>query len=141
MWPREAGDVAGRSRKLASVPDEAAENARGLAAKVIETIGKLKLAPEDAALSALAVQYARTLDRCEAIAADARRMPFDPESADALEQLRKRVSAVAATSDLGPKLLASLDALGATPKARAAKGSPAPSAGSSRLSALRGELA
>lgn len=133
--------MAGRSRKLASVPDEAAENKRGLAAKVTETIEKLTLAPEDVAVAALAVQYARTLDRCEAIAADARKMPFDPDSVEALDQLKKRVAAVTATSDLGPKLLAALDALGATPKARAAKGTPAPSSGSSRLAALRGELA
>lgn len=126
-----------RKRNLAAVPGSSAET-RGLAAKVEETLEKLDLAPEDAAVSALAVQYARTIDRAAAIAADAARVPFDPDTAEAVEQLRKRVAAHTTMSDLGPKLLAALEALQATPRARATAGKPAPAGGKSRLAALRG---
>jgi hypothetical protein len=131
-------NVPPRGRKLAAVKDESAENGRGLAAKVQETIGKLELRPEDVALAELALQYAKTLDRCEAIAADARRVPFDPDTAEALEQLRKRVGAVTATSDLGPKILQALDALGATPKSRAQAPKATGKRAASPLAALRG---
>lgn len=125
-----------RTRKLAAVPDE---KRGGLAAKVEETLQNVVSPPEDTALRALALEYARTIDRAAAIAADVAKVPFDPESADAIEQLRKRVTAHATMADLGPKLLQALDALGATPKARAAAGKPAPPAGPSKLAALRGE--
>lgn len=124
-------------KRLTAVPEDKAENGRGLAAKVQETLDKLELRPEDTALAALAVQYARTLDRCEAIAADARRVPFDPDTAEALESLRKRVGAVTATSDLGPKILAALDALGATPKSRAASPKAAGKRAGSALQSMR----
>lgn len=131
------GQVPPRKRNLAAVPGDAQET-RGLIGKVEETLGKLPLQPEDAALAELARQYARTVDRAAAIAADAARIPFDPDSAEAVEQLRKRVAAHTTMSDLGPKLLAALDALGATPKARAVVGKPAPAGSASKLAALRG---
>lgn len=112
-----------------------------MTAKVAETVGKLTLAPEDVALAALAVEYARTIDRAAAIAADAAKVEVTEETADVLDALRKRVAAHAAVSDLGPKLLAALTALGATPRARAAVGKPAPPAGPSRLAALRNDPA
>lgn len=127
-----------RKRTLTAIKDEKAENPRGLAAKVQETLDKLELRPEDTALAALALQYARTLDRCEAIAADARRVPFDEDTADALDTLKRRVGAVVATSDLGPKILAALDALGATPKARAQAPKVQGKRAASALQAMRG---
>lgn len=126
-----------RTRKLAAVSDESAQNERKLAPAVDETLGNLDLSPQDAALARLAQQYARTIDQAAAIAAQAARLPFDPDTAEAVEQLRKRVSAQVTMADLGPKLLAALDALQATPKSRAQAGKPAPAGTKSKLSALR----
>lgn len=75
---------------------------------VVEAIGKLALAPEDVAAAALAVRYAAEID-----AADDR--------AEAMEKL-------------GPKLLATLEAIGATPRSRAAG---KPTVATARLEALR----
>jgi hypothetical protein len=85
-----------------------------LAAAVAETIRALDLVPADAAGVALALRYADTIDQAD-------------NRADAVERL-------------GPKLLAVLDALGATPTARARiKTGGAPSAGNDldRLRAAR----
>lgn len=112
-----------------------------MAEKVAETLENLALQPEDAAVAALALKYAETLDRTAAIAAAAAKLPFDPDTAEAVEALKKRVAAVVAVSDLGPKLLASLDALGATPKARVTAGKPPLAGGKSKLSALREAVA
>lgn len=109
----------------------------GLAGKVAETLGNLTLRPEDAALAALAVEYAQTIDRAHIIAARAAKIPFDPDSAEEVKRLAQRVSAQATMGDLGPKLLAVLDALGATPKARAQSPKPAGKSGPSALDALR----
>lgn len=133
----EAVAMPGRSRKLAAVPAETASTERKLVPAVEETLSNLVLDPGDAALSRLAMQYARTIDQAAAIAAQAARIPFDPDSAEAVEQLRKRVSAQVTMSDLGPKLLAALDALGATPKARASSSKPQAAGGKSKLAALR----
>jgi len=129
--------MAGRSRKLAAVPDEPVGNDRKMAPAVEETLASLELRPEDAGLARLAMSYARTIDRAEAIAAQAAKLPFDPDTAEAVEQLRKRVSAQVTMADLGPKLLAALDALGATPKARKDAGKTPSSSAKSRLAALR----
>lgn len=77
---------------------------------VQHTIANLTLRPEDSAAATLAERYAATIDA-------------DPE------QLK----------DLGPKLLATLEALGATPRARAAGRKPAGggTGGTSKLAALR----
>lgn len=133
--------MAGRSRKLASVPDEAPANDRKLTPAVEETLEKLTLQPEDAALARLVLSYARTIDQAAAIAAHAAKIPFDPDTADEVKRLASRVSAQVTMSDLGPKLLAALDALGASPKARAAVGKPAPSGSASKLNAMRGGVA
>lgn len=127
-----------RGRKLAAVPEKAAEKTAGLAAKVQETLDKLELRPEDAALAALALEYGRTVDRAAAIAAQAAKIPFDPDTAEAVEQLRKRVTAHATMADLGPKILAVLDALGATPKARAQSPKATGKRAASALQAMRG---
>jgi hypothetical protein len=127
-----------RGRKLAAVPDESKVGT--MLAGVRETLDKLDLQPEDAALKALAEQYASTMDRAAAIAAKAASLPPDPDIMEELDRLRKRVSAQVTVSDVGPKLLAALDALGATPKARSAVGKPAPAGKTSKLAALRGEV-
>lgn len=130
-----------RKRNLAAVPD-VAERAKGeIERNVAETLEKLELQPEDAGLRTLALHYARVIDRAEAIAAQARKIPFDPDSADEVKRLAARVSAQVTASDIGPKLLAVLDALGATPKARSAaggKGTPPKTAAGSALAAMRG---
>ncbi|MGE3414184.1 MAG: hypothetical protein AB7L91_18420 [Dehalococcoidia bacterium] len=125
-------------RKIAAVPDVPAG---GLARDVQETVEKLALQPEDVAVAAVAVKYAETIDRAAAIAAQAARIPFSEDTAEEVKRLAARVSAHSTMADIGPKLLAALDALGATPKARAAAGKPAPTGGKSRLTALREGLA
>lgn len=112
-----------------------------MADSVAETLKNLELQPEDAALAALALKYAETIDRAAAIAAAAAKIPFDPDTAEQVENLRKRVSAQATMADLGPKLQAALDALGATPKARSAAGKPSTPMGKSKLVAFRGSVA
>lgn len=111
-----------------------------LAEKVRETLGQLSLQPEDAAVQALAVEYAETIDRAAELAEKAAEIPYDPDTAQMVARLKQRVDAHVVMADLGPKLLAALDALGATPKARAATGKPAPPSGPSRLAALRAEV-
>lgn len=82
-----------------------------LAPAVTGALAKLSFADEDAGAVKLALQYAAAIDRAE-------------NRAEALERL-------------GPKLLACLDALGATPAARARlKGGPADAA-TNRLALLR----
>lgn len=79
--------------------------------KVAETILALGLNPEDAAAAQLARRYAAAIDSA-----------VDPAGT---------------LNELGPKLLAVLEALGATPRARAAVAKGAASTGSGKLSALR----
>lgn len=125
-------------RKLASVP---AVPAGKMAGKVGETLEKLQLQPEDAAVSALAVEYAETIDNAAELAKAAEAVPYDPDTAAMVARLKTRVDAHVVMSELGPKLLAALTALGATPAARAAAGKPAPAGGKSKLTALREGLA
>lgn len=109
-----------------------------LAPAVAETVAALQVAPEDAAAVRLAQRYAATIDRAAEIAADLDEIP--PEDYDTeklIRALRAKVEAQAVLAELGPKLLAALEALGATPAARAKlKAGGAPSA-PSRLEALR----
>lgn len=119
------------------------QNDRKMLPAVEETLANVEIRPEDAGLARLALQYARTIDQAAAIAAQAAKIPFDPDTEEELKKLRNRVSAQVTMSDLGPKLLAALDALGATPKARAANAKPgaAPTSAGGRLAALRGGVA
>ena len=136
MW--EAVLVPGRSRspRVRAVP---AAKPGVLAARVRQSVAELVLQPEDVAVAELAVQFADTIDRAAELAAVAAALPFDPDTAAQVQRLAKRVEAHVAMSEVGPKLLATLDALGATPKARSASGKPAPAAGGpSKLAALRG---
>lgn len=85
---------------------------RLLAPAVADTIAALTVAPEDAGAVQLARRYAAAIDQAD-------------EPADALERL-------------GPKLLAVLESLGATPKGRAALRKEAPGAqGRGQLAAIR----
>ncbi|MDN5932997.1 MAG: hypothetical protein L0I24_18350 [Pseudonocardia sp.] len=106
---------------------------------VRESVGKLELRPEDVGISVLAVRYARTIDDAAELAEQAARMPYDPDTAVQLARLRQRVEAHTVMVEVGPKLQAALDALGATPKARAQVLKPtAPGSPRSALSQLRG---
>lgn len=78
---------------------------------VAEVVGKLSLSPEDVAAAALAVRYAAEIDAAE-------------NRGEAMEKL-------------GPKLLTTLEALGATPAARARLKGGATSRAENRLAALR----
>ncbi|MEU7817070.1 hypothetical protein [Pseudonocardia sp. NPDC049154] len=109
-----------------------------LTESVRETVEKLTLNPEDVAVAQLAVEYAETIERAADLAEEAANLPYDPDTAVMVARLKQRVEAHTVMADVGPKLLAALDALGATPKARAAAGKPAPASGGSALAKLRG---
>lgn len=130
-----------KPRPVAVVPGQGsaapADEPRGLAHQVHKTLSELDLRPEHAAIAALAVEFAKTMDRAAAIAAQAARIvPESEAAAEELERLRKRVAAHVVVVELGPKLQSALDALLATPKARAAAGKT-PSKPAGKLSALR----
>jgi len=108
-------------------PVEAIEHRIGPA--VSETLGSLDLGEQDAAAARLAEKYATALDDATGVlglvADELRDIKAEMKEAD--ETLRQRVTrcenAVEAQrilEALGPKLLAVLSALGATPQARAA---------------------
>lgn len=79
-----------------------------LAFAVAETLDTLALAPEDRGVAVLAALYATLIDELPA-----------------------------ALPDIGPKLLACLEALGASPRARAAISKGGPTGGSGKLARLR----
>lgn len=124
-----------------------------LAPAAVETLDELQLTAEFSAVSRLIRQYAREIDRAQAIAARAddvlaRIEDEQPDAVDLIDEvraLRAKLSARVAVSDLGPKLLAALESVGGTPKGRAAlekgaAGGPAPkTAAGGRLEALRRE--
>jgi hypothetical protein len=109
-----------------------------LAPAVTATVKALTVAPEDAAAVRLVERYAATIDRAAQIAADLDEIP--PEDYDTpklLATLQAKVEAQTVLETLGPKLLAALEALGATPAARSKlKAGGAPSA-PNQLAALR----
>lgn len=105
----------------------------------------------DAPTAKLALLYAARIDEASHLPLTLdralRTIRGDLESADALDALDKvsaALSAVTVASDLGPKLLAALDALLLTPKAQAAGAgrpeSPAASPPANPLQALRDQL-
>jgi hypothetical protein len=109
-----------------------------MAAVVDETLGQLVLGPEDAAAAALARRYAVTIDEARELAEAAARVPYDPDTAAQVARLRERVQAHVVMVELGPKLLAALDALHATPAARAKVAKPKTGAtAGSKLAQLR----
>lgn len=121
-----------------STPPQAPPTDRGLGPQVAATLSHLELKPEDAAVAELAREYARTIDTARIIAAQLARMPVTEDNAEELAKLRAKVAAHSTMADIGPKLLAALDALGATPKARAAaKDQKPPAAGGGKLGAMQ----
>jgi phage shock protein A len=93
---------------------------------------------------ALAKRYAALMDDAAALAAELDKVETNSESmALTLKRLRAKVEAHAVVSDLGPKLLAALSALGMTPSARAglpkAVATVAPSTSTRTLARLRGD--
>ncbi len=109
------------------------------------SLGKLELSEEDQALSRLAETYARQIDQAAGAAAHADRVlravdqAEDPDLYEQVAALKAKLAERTAVSDLGPKLLAALDALGASPKARAAaaKGGGARGQRGGKLAAIR----
>lgn len=94
-----------------------------------------KVQPEDASAVRLARQYAYLIDRAAPAAKYAKALEWLGDVADGdegakhAETIRTALSEHTVASDLGPKLLAALTALGMTPAARAAlagKINPAP---------------
>jgi hypothetical protein len=84
-------------------------------------------ADHDRAALDLALSYARLIDDAapatalaKALDTVAPHIPADPATADAWRKITAALAEHSAASDLGPKLLAALDALLLTPRARAA---------------------
>lgn len=114
---------------------------------VHESVAELKLGPADEGMRRLAEQYASAIDDAQAIAREAVRLAESAEGdrEKALSALLKRLDAGSVLGELGPKLLAALESLGASPKARAAmtgKGAkPDASTGKSSLAQRRARAA
>ncbi|MBL8926330.1 MAG: hypothetical protein JNM77_08825 [Pseudonocardia sp.] len=125
-----------RKRALAAVP---AHKPGEIEQAVADTLSKLQLQPEDAGIRALALRYGRTIDDARKLADEAAALPYDPDTATLVARLKLKVDAHTVAVDVGPKLQAALDALGATPKARAVVGKPPPASGKSALALLRDE--
>ena len=84
-------------------------------------------APHDAGTVALAITYAALIDAAAPTAALAKALeivdphiPAAPATADAWRKITAALAAHTVASDLGPKLLATLEALLLSPRARAA---------------------
>lgn len=94
------------------------------------TLDALNLTDRDRGARALALAYARRIDDATATAAAAADIDLTDASTPITRRvtaLRQRVDAVTILDQLGPKLLAALEALGATPRAAAAlTGKPGP---------------
>lgn len=118
-----------------------------IAPAVAETLRNLPQKPEDAAARRLAERYARDLDDAAVVSATVTKalrelLHLDVEGAvelhDRFLTLATRIEETAVLASIGPKLLAVLESLGATPRARAltAKGGGS-GAGTGKLGALR----
>jgi len=113
-----------------------------LAPAVAASCSALQLTDDrDAAVVRLAQRYAAQLDQAAELAAKADAIDLDPDDRDGqrlLATLAAQVQAQQALATLGPKLLAALQALQATPAARAKrKGGGGDRAGPNRLTELR----
>lgn len=117
-----------------------------LAPTVRQTLGALPLGDADQAAAELAYRYAQQIDQAEAAAKIAERavkslMREDLDDDDHekyVYALAAKVEAAALLAQLGPKLLAVLESLGATPAARSKlKGVKTPDAAPSALERLR----
>ncbi|MFJ8966055.1 hypothetical protein ACIRG5_42365 [Lentzea sp. NPDC102401] len=99
-----------------------------MASAVASAVAAVKRRPEDVALVRLIERYAQTIDDAAEIAEQASLIePDNVSTANQLAALKRRVEHQAVLAELGPKLQAALESLGASPKARAAmqKGGPA----------------
>lgn len=84
-------------------------------------MSKLTLSETDRAAAQLARVYAEAIDDALVVAEEAKLIePEGENDARVLQGLLRRVEAQAVLGELGPKLLAVLESLGASPKARAA---------------------
>lgn len=108
-----------------------------LAPAVATTITKLELTDVDAAAVRLAERYAATIDDATQIAAELADIDYSEDTAKRVAALAKRVDAQAVIAELGPKLLACLEQLGATPAARSRLKGGATGATTNRLDAAR----
>lgn len=80
--------------------------------------------PVDVAVAELAITYAKAIDQAEVVAASLAKVmrevaELDVDVYDKLLPLAVRIERTAVLASLGPKLLAAMDALLITPKARA----------------------
>lgn len=110
-----------------------------LSQAVADTTGHLPLTDQDKAAVRLAVQYAAAIDQTAALADQAAAIELDGDDVTGRRQLAalaKQVETQAVLAELGPKLLACLVELGATPKARAAL-KPTTAAEQSKLAEMR----
>lgn len=114
----------------------------GPMAQAVDTaIAAATLRPEDAGAVELVRRYAALIDAATPSSVYARHIravarALDIEDRDAADSMRKIEEALAAhavASDLGPKLLAALSALGLTVASRAAKGGESGGGISARL--------
>lgn len=97
-----------------------------------------ELTAADAAALRLARRYGAAIDDAHQVAAElAALLPDDEDVRAQVAALAARVDAITTLDKLGPKLLASLEALGATPRARAAFKPVAKGAGGGKLAQLR----
>lgn len=116
----------------------------------------MSISDRQAPAAALAITYAERIDECGHVGlalsaaldqlrlaaqlADEADCAADDANVRAYRKVAAALSAVTVTSELGPKLLAALDALLLTPKAKAAVGQALPAASTaSPLGALRAE--
>jgi hypothetical protein len=98
---------------------------------VRDALGSVNSPAYSAAVS-LAIEYGKLLDSAAGVAAEVAEVDLSPRDTDGrrrLERVEKLVAAHAAYSDLGPKLLAALTALGATPASVKDAGGGGPVAG------------
>lgn len=92
---------------------------------VAEALSNLPdLTPADTAARHLAGRYAAAIDQASGVDVDRIGDALDPDDMTGrqmLARLARQVEAQAVLGELGPKLLAVLEALGATPRARAVR--------------------
>jgi hypothetical protein len=108
-----------------------------------KSLAAAKLTPRDGAAAALCRRYAALIDDAERLAVEAERAGEalsldDIEGRRRLARLEIAVAAQSVASDLGPKLLAGLTALGCTLAGRGEKGTGANHAASPAAIALAG---
>lgn len=102
-----------------------------------------EITPADAGAVRLAQRYAAAMDDAARVAAELDAIdPLDEDDAARIARLAAKVTVQAVLETLGPKLLAVLEQLGATPKARALrKGGAGSAKPGGKLGQLRGTRA